>query len=31
LRQYSDCLGVSIDGAYLDRHGKIILHGLPPI
>jgi hypothetical protein len=31
LRQYSDCLSVSIDGAYLDRHGKIILHGLPPI
>ena len=31
LRKYSNCLDVSIDGAYLDRHGKIILHGLPPI
>jgi hypothetical protein len=31
LKKYSDCLDVSIDGAYLNRHGKIILHGLPPI
>jgi hypothetical protein len=31
LREYSDSLHVSTDGAYLDRNGKIILHGSPPI
>jgi hypothetical protein len=31
LKKYSNCLEVSTDGAYLNRHGKIILHSLPPI
>jgi hypothetical protein len=29
LRKYSDCLDVSIDRAYINTHGKIILLGLP--
>ena len=31
LKKYSNCLDVSIDRAYLNRHSKIILHSLPPI